>query len=371
MSSALLPTNATPWEGALADVMPPSQVVISAIGAMRRVKHVSPRASMLPYLVWEYGLGELTPYVPNLYDLIDQGVRWQRLRGTVSAVAIGLAWIGYSATIEEEWTGRTWWNSFQLRFPVLPARDFPDLERIEGITQLSVPKRSQLRRGVHLFDVDAAQADHTRLDNAYLDFESGIAVTQAGTLWSFGRCHEFEHLLTEAEGLAIGNWLEPVESEGLRWVDLTFPWVDAKFPWSENPAGLRRTVMAGWFRGRAIWLRLSRGDGTVIGYRRCRAVHPVRQQLDAAYTFAGQTYEPLAGGQRVYLEAMTEFDDANDVVCAEISLIVGATMAEGVKPGLLWLQPDQLSGGEAIATQSVSVPLRRTVRDQFKFLVRF
>lgn len=370
MNSALLPTNATAWERAMAEAMAVSAGVHSGINAMRRVKYVSPLPSMLPFLVWEYGLGELTPYVPNLYQLIDEGVRWQRLRGTVSAVAIGLAWIGYSATIEEEWTGRTWWNSFQLRFPALPAQDFPDLERIEGITTLSVPKRSQLRRGVHLFDVDAAQADHSRLDDAYLDFESGIAVTQAGTLWSFGRCHEVEHEFTEAEGLAIGNWLEPTEADGIKWADLKTPWVDAHWPWVASPAAIRRSILARWFVGRALWLRFSSSAG-VIGFRRCRAVHAVRPQMEGAYRFDGAAYEPSSSGEALYLEAMTEFEDASDVVCTEIALVVGAELAPAVKPGRLWVAPDEMIGGEAIAHQPVSIPLRATVREQIKIMMRF
>ncbi|WEK04565.1 MAG: phage tail protein [Candidatus Devosia phytovorans] len=368
---ALLPENATPYEIALSKAIEPTALVESGINAMRRIKHVSPRPSMLPFLVWEYGLGELTPYVPNLYQLIDQGVRWQRLRGTVSAVAIGLGWIGYTATIEEEWTGRTWWNSFQLRFPQLPAQDDPDLERIEGITRLSVPLRSQLRRGVHYFDVDAVQLDHNRLDDTYLDFESGIAVTDAGTLWSFGRPLEFEHELTEAEGSAIGNWIAPVGNEGIKWVTLTVPWVDAHYRWAENPAALRRAVMAGWFVAKPLWMRLRAQNGAVIGFRRCRAVSAVQQQLEGPYAFGGGTYEPAASGQILFVEAMTDFDDAAGVVCTEIALIVGATMAPGVKPGRLWLGPDQLLDGEAIAVKPVSTPLRRTVREQIKFLMRY
>ena len=368
---ALMPENATPYEIALSKAIEPTALVESGINGMRRVKYVSPRPNMLPFLVWEYGLGELTPYVPNLYQLIDQGVRWQRLRGTVSAVAIGLAWIGYTATIEEEWTGRTWWNSFQLRFPQLPASDYPDLERIEGITRLSVPLRSQLRRGVHFFDVDAVQLDHTRLDDAYLDFESGIAVTEAGTLWSFGRPHEFEHMLTEAEGSAIGNWIDPVEVGGIKWVSLTVPWVDAHYRWSENPAALRRSVLAGWFVRNGLWLRLRDQSGAVIGFRRCRAVHAVQQQLAGVYDFAGATYEPAPAGQILFVEALTEFDDAAGVVCTEIALIAGATLAEGVKPGRLWLLPGELVGGDPIAVKPVSIPLRRTVREQIKFLMRF
>ncbi|HEV7293101.1 MAG TPA: phage tail protein [Devosia sp.] len=370
MTSSLLPQNATPWERAVADAMVPAGAVQSAIGAMRRVKYVSPRPSMLPFLVWEYGLGELTPYVPNLYTLIDEGVRWQRLRGTVSAIAIGLAWIGYTAELEEAWTGRRFWNSFQLRFPELPPRDLPDLERIEGITGLSVPKRSILRRGVHQYDVGPLEGDHSRLDGSMLDVESGIAVTQAGTIWSFGRVHEFEHLMTEAEGLAIGNWVDPVDETGLLWANLNTLWAEANFLWADSPDLQRSAAMAGWFVNRVLWVRLSGADG-VIGYRRCRAVHAVLSAPQGAYALGSARYAPAPAGTRLYAEALTQFDDADGVVCTEVALVVNAQLAPGLKPGLLWLEPDQLVEGEPIAVQSVSIPLRRTVRERIKFVVDF
>lgn len=371
MTQALLPSGSTTdWECALADAMPPSSAVFSAIGAMRRFKYVSPRPDMLPFLVWEYGLGELTPYVPNLYDLIDQGVRWQRLRGTVSAVAIGLAWIGYTASIEEAWTGRRFWNSFQLRFPTLPVADAPDLERIEGITALSVPLRSKLRRGVHQYDVGALEADHAALDGSMLDTESGIAVTQAGTVWSFGRTHEFEHTLTEAEGTAIGNWLDPVEDEPLLWVDLNLLWVDADFLWTDDPADQRRAILAGWFNGCPAYVRLSGASG-VIGYRRVRALRPVQAQFEGAYVHGANRYEPRPAAGILYAEAMTQFDDAADVTATSLALMVGGTLADGVPQGRQWLEPGEYQGGEAIAVQSANIPLRRTVREQFKILMRF
>lgn len=370
--SAVLPENATPFEVALAQGMVPAAAIGSSINALRRVKMVSPRPSMLPFLVYEYGLGELTPYVPNIYDLIDQGVRWQRLRGTLSAVAIGLAWVGYAAAIEPAWTGRAWWNSFQLRFDSLPAADAPDLVRIEGITRLSVPKRSQLRRGVHGYDVGAVELDETRLDGAMLDFESGTVVTAAGTVWSFGRTHEFEHTLTQTEGEAIGNWLDPVETAPLLWVDLDeLLWIDADFLWVDDPEAQRRAILAGWFSNKSPYVRLSDDAGSVIGYRRCRAVRQVEAAFEGAYSHGGVDYSPKQAGGILYAEALTQFDDAADVECATLALMVGGEITGGAKPAQLWLSPAQYSGGEAIAVQAVNIPMRRTVREQIKILMRF
>ncbi|MCR6673229.1 phage tail protein [Devosia ginsengisoli] len=668
MGASLLPQHSTAFEKSLAEALDPSSLLIPPIDLIRGTKIAAPIPSLLPFLVYEYGLGELTPYVPNLYDLIDQGVRWQRIRGTVSAVAIGLAWIGYSAEIEPAWTGRRWWNSFQLRFPDLPVADSPDLERIEGITGLSVPKRSQLRRGVHQYDVGPLEADHSPLDGSMLDHESGIAVTPAGTIWSFGRSHEFAHVLAEDEGRAIGNWMlqpgdtaaswdfiagsatvdgeavdlatvfsverdsvgmaldsdgvwqefaanepritdlgltiEPASTNyirnttnqgqvgtglptnwslspagglssevlatgvknglpytrirffgtaninqcqlvfeppaaipaapgqlwafsayvqlieavfapasfhlrfrevettavlksivsaiapdatwsrydlvwettepttnrlrpsfglqltngaavdvtvdiavqleqgdavtspiltygtaatreadeavlalpagtldlavtfdddvvevvgeqggsfvvptelyrptikavsalvvggGLVWAEMDVLWVDLNVPWADDPADQRRSVLAGWFSGKPIYIRLA-NDAGVIGYRRCRAVHPVAAHIDGAYVVDAEPYQPKPGAGELYLEALTQFDDADATLCSSLAILVNAELAEGVAAGRLWLAPDEVIGGEVIAAKDVSIPLRRTVREQIKILMRF
>jgi hypothetical protein len=333
----------------------------------------NPPPSFLPFLVYEYGLGELTPYVPNLYTLVvgREGVNWQRIRGTPAAVSKGLGWLGYSATMEDAWHGRAYWNSTQLRFPVLPANDNPDLERIEGVTRLSMPLRSRLRRGVHQYDVGALEADGSRLDGSMLDRESGVAVTAAGTLWSFGRTTEIDHQLTEAEGTAIGNWIAVPGDGGLKWVDMQYPWVTANFLWADNPATQRRTLMATWFVARVHFVTFRDQDGIVIGHRRCRATHAVRQEIDGVYESGGIRYQPQPGATRVYLEAMTDFEDAFDVEAKSVELTVGATLTPETKPGRLWLQPGELIGGHPIAVTSVSLPLRKTVREQIKFLMRF
>jgi hypothetical protein len=118
-------------------------------------------------------------------------------------------------------------------------------------------------------------------------------------------------------------------------------------------------------------MRFEEVGGAVIGYRRCRAVHAVQQQIEGAYTIEGNAYEPTGGGQLLYVEAMTEFEDADGATCVGIALVAGAELAAGVKPGRLWLQPGELVGGHEIAGQVVSIPLRKTVREQIKVLVRF
>ncbi|APO76113.1 phage tail protein [Rhizobium etli 8C-3] len=374
MNASLLPNSSSLFEKAMESALAPRWDAFGdAVATIRTAKLVSPPPSFLPYLVHEYGLGELTPYVPNLYTLIvgREGINWQRVRGTPAAVEKGLGWLGYAAEMEDAWAGRTYWNSTQLHFSTLPVADHPDLERIEGVVMLSLPKRSQLRRGVYQYDVRALVSDRSRADGSLFDWSSGIDVTQQGTLWSFGRTTEVEHVLTEAEGMAIGNWIAIPEVEGLQWSTMQYPWVTATFSWAANAATQRRALMAAWFEGRALYATLRRSDGEIIGHRRCRAVWPSMQQFNGCYSFAGVSYQPMTGATRVYIEAMTDFGDAADVTAESIELTIGAARGAGVPAGRLWLQPGELTGGHAIASIPVSLPLRATVREQLKFLMRF
>lgn len=370
---SLLPDNSSIYEKSAEVALSARWSQLTAGAEAIRTAKIQPPPSLLPYLVFEYGLGELTPYVPNLYTLVvdREGVNWQRIRGTPASVYKGLGWLGYTASLEDAWHGRAWWNSTQLRFNALPAVDFPDLERIEGIVRLSLPKRSQLRRGVYQYDVGAVEADSCLLDGSLLDFESGVAVTQAGTIWSFGRTTEIDHLMTEAEGTAIGNWIEVPAEGGLKWVDMTYPWVTATFPWADNPVTQRGVLLAAWFAARVHHVTFRDADGAVIGHRRSRATHSVIPQFGGRYSFAGSAYARSARGTFAYIEAMTDFEDAFDVEAASVELTVGGEVAPGIKPGKLWLAPNELIGGDAIAVTPVSLPLRKTVREQIKFLMRF
>ncbi|WP_234186412.1 phage tail protein [Shinella sp. NM-101] len=332
----------------------------------------NPPPAALPFLVYEFGLGMLTPYVANPYELLDgRGVRWLRVRGTYDAIDRGLAFLGLTATVEPAWHGRIWWNSSQLRFSALPSNDVPLLGRIEGITRLSLPFRSDFRRGTHEYDVGPALGDHARLDSCMLEHESGIRLHGGGTIWSFGRLREADHVLTEEEGTAIGNWIEPPEGGLIPWTAMNYPWAEANFSWSETPETQRRALMAAWFGDQVLYLTLRDTEGEIIGHRRCRARWPVKPQFDGPYQFGGTRYQPAPGGTRVYIEAMTDFDDADGVVASGMAITVGATRAEGIPPGRAWLDPGDLIGGEEIAVTATNTPLRKTVRDRVKLLLRF
>ena len=370
--ASLLPSNATPWERAMADAMAMPQVLHNAVGNMRGFKHDHPSPSFLLPLIIEYGLSELTPYITNQYTLVNEGPDWTRVRSSDGAVALGLGWLGLLAEIEKAKPNRTFWNQITLIFASLPGNDDPLLEQIEGVTRLSMAMRSDLWRGVFAYDVRAAEADGARLDNAMLDFSSGIRVKDGGTIWSFGRTWEADFLLSQSDGEALDLWIDPPvdANAGLAWADADVPWTEANFPWVSDAVGQRRFVMLSQLKRLSYLVGLFDEAYEPIGYRRARAVHPVAMVTEGAYQFNGLSLGPSEAGDRLYIEALTAFDDADLVTAHHIALIAEADIAAGVLPGRMWLTPDLVSGGVELARQAVEIPLRKTVREQIKFQVR-
>lgn len=636
---SLLPPNGTAFMRALEQATAYETRLSSGIETIYNIKGRR-LPDWLSYLLYEYGLLELTPYVTNPYILLEQGRDWQNERDTWAAILRGLGWVGAPGQIVEAPARRFWWNSFQIYLDSLPPFDVPDLERIDRVTQLGKPFRSDFRRGVHGYDIPAFEADRTRLDGSLLDTESGVRLRAGGPRWSFGRLHEVAHVLTEDEGIAIGNWLpavadeeyavdlktltatldgepipfseavaferagpkwhsdlagnwyrfledaiaatdrgslieaaatrlstfnllfNPVEdeaaatvieidvddpfggndairvefdgdagnvlyipAEGLiegstysvsffarlvavtgspggvggpgfvpildqlvadeyvrvtgeafvsgsiagQWFDLTldtpgativvdlfgfqieagakatspiegeditgeraadelalllpdglnnigltfddgsgqsflqvegtfpidpaglnrpiiaglgnlsaaiwrsmaFPWTEATFPWNSDAASQRAIILANWFEGQDAYFALSGGDGSVIGYRRARIVRQASGLFGGPIKFAGAGYQASASGQFVFAEALTAAGDGAGNEAKNIALIIGAARKAGVPPGQLWLAPDELLGGEPIAARSVTIPLRQTVRERVKLLLRF
>lgn len=594
----------------------------------------------LQFLLYEYGLIELTPYVPNFYTLLDEGRAWQIDRDTFAAVLRGLGWVSAQGSIVEAPSRRNWWNSFQVNLNDLPPADSPNLSRIEKIVELSAPFRSDFRRGVNGYDIGAGEGDYTKLDASILDRESGVRLTPSGALWSFGRVTEWAHELTEAEGTALGNWLahaslssflvdfengtaivddlpvdlddvvefsrgtskwhsdvaghwqefgvneiarldsgvliEPaadrltqfapelnplddataatviligvddpfggdqairvmfegdagrtllvpadglqpdtvysvsffarlissigylppggdagfqsffsqltanewVRVEGLpfttddiagQWLDLTlaasgatvvidlfgfqveegpkvtspipgpdltghrdedllslglpdglnnvvvtfgdgtgqsflgvegpfeiradilnrplianvanassttwksmaFPWTEANFPWASDAVVQRQITLAHWFEGRGAYLALKNDAGQVIGYRRARAVRQVLPDYNGPFAVLSATYAPTQSGRSVIVEAMTDAGNGAGQIARSIEIVIGGTLLSGIPPGRLWLDPDELVGGVSIASKTVNIPLRATVRERLKLLLRF
>ncbi|UTO29313.1 phage tail protein [Bartonella harrusi] len=368
MISSLLPQNSSLFERCLAEAMAFDPQVKNTLEEIPRIKFITRPPSWLPYLIDEYGLQELSPYFSNPYDLIDQGLQWQNIRGSLAAIERGLSWLQITACFTPAWSGRAWWNSFQLYFDQLPEQSA--LEAIEAITELSKSLRSDFRRGVNGYDVQALEGNMSRLDDSLLDYESGVRLTAGDTLFSFGRTTEIKHRLTKQEGTLIGNWMDDGDGE-LSFDQIDYPWDMANFPWCSVKKHQRDILMAEWFYNRTLYLVLRDCEDDVIGTRRCNIVKPVEQNLAGVYHHLGDRYQPSSMGTALLIAARTDFQNVDGRKAASIAVLVHATPKQHIPLGKLWCACNELIGGVEIIKTPINIPLRGDVREQFKILLRF
>ncbi|CAA0129776.1 Uncharacterised protein [Starkeya nomas] len=367
-AAALLPTSAGVYERTLARATDPTDILGPSIDALHGRKLNNPPASALPYLVWEYGLGMLSPYLPNLYDLLEEGVDWERVRGTPAAVHQALGWIGYSATLEYAPPRRRWWNHIQLGLDRV-RDDETDLVRIDGLTWLSLPLRSDCWRAHCGYDVRALEADEGRADETMWDDDSGVVIDGVRTKWSFGRPVYIVHDMAQAELEALGVWLEPIEGADLTWGD--FPW--GAFPWTADGALARSSSMMQATGPGPAWAVFKDVAGAVLFYRRCRVRRPVIETLEGVYRVGASRFDPAPAATRyLYVEALTAFGEGHGSTAASVGFILSATPAAGFKPGLQHLPPGALEpAGPVIGETPINIEFGRTVRERVACLLRF
>ncbi len=183
-SDHLLPPNATALECSLSL----STDLLTRLGGetepLKGFK-TDPSDSLLPWLIWEYGLGELLPYLPDPRRAIAEGIRWQRLRGTPAALTTALSWIGATATVEQETPG-IHFAEFQFD-PGQVLDDDGSIANLIAIARLSAPARSRLSRIYHGWDLRRLVLDESRLGEALLSDHSGVFWRDGQTKLSFGR----------------------------------------------------------------------------------------------------------------------------------------------------------------------------------------
>ena len=186
-SDHLLPPNATALERSLSlstDLLTRLGGETEALAGFK----TDPSDSLLPWLIWEYGLGELLPYLPDPRRAIAEGILWQRLRGTPAALTTALSWIGATATVEQETPGIHF-----AEFQFDPGRVLDDdalIANLIAIARLSAPARSRLSRIYHGWDLRRLVLDESRLGEALLSDHSGVFWRDGQTKLSFGRVRQ-------------------------------------------------------------------------------------------------------------------------------------------------------------------------------------
>ncbi|KZM49449.1 phage tail protein [Labrenzia sp. OB1] len=367
MSAELLPSNSSPAQRALAAALDLMPDLLPGVEQIQGWKHVRQPSDLRPFLVDEYGLAVLSPYLANYADILALGLPWSRVRGTHAAVAQGLAMLGYQGTLSDPPARRRAWAEFQIDLDRVRDRK-EDLGKLAGIVNLSIPERSTFRRGVHGYDVPAAETGWARLSGALLSDDSGVRIDGAGPKWSFGRSMSFEHTFSETDLTALDIWIPEIDSP--KWADMDFPWQTAGFKWSDDLERARRVALATSLEEMPVWLRFADAADATIGYRKA-VCHGVEQGL-AGYPFGSGHLAPgLDNPIGIYLFARTDFGDGSGSEAASVSVLFNAAVTDPARPGRLWLDPAGLTGGMELATKPVSISFGESIREHLQFLMRF
>ena len=209
-SSDLLPSSSSQLERDISR----SSDHLSRLGQgpprVRDGKRLNIQDDVIPWLILEYGLGELLPYIPDQRQAVREGVKWQRVRGTPAAVRTALSWIGFDALIEESERGSIRWADFQLGLDQAP-NGLEFTENVVQVSRLSSPVRSRLFRIYGgWFDFRRFKLDeHGLSTGSWLCDHTGVYLEQDRDVpWpqlSFGR--ELQRAASFTQGFTVGSSL--------------------------------------------------------------------------------------------------------------------------------------------------------------------
>ena len=198
----LLPPNATQLERDLSRVTSSLVRLEQPVPTIRTAKRVEIPDSVIPWLIYEYGLGELLPYILDQRQLVADGVLWQRIRGTPESVRVALGWIGIEGVIEEPEGGSDRWAEYMLGLAAPTVGD-DIIDRIVGVARVSSPVRSRLQRIYAVYDVRQFIWDEGFWDDQIWDDHSGVRLRPDWPQISYGQ---------QIGGLAAENLTDNVVS---------------------------------------------------------------------------------------------------------------------------------------------------------------
>lgn len=146
-------------------------------------------ADALPILAEQFNVvGPLWTYLSNesaKRQAIKGSVAWHRAKGTPWSVETALSWAGHEAKVEDTTGTEKRWAEYQIELGVPVAPDA--LEAVLELARFAAPRRSHLVRLYSRYDLRYSRLDHSRLDEALLDDDSGV--WQSGVKLSFGTRH--------------------------------------------------------------------------------------------------------------------------------------------------------------------------------------
>ncbi len=185
-AKTLLPPNATDIEYHLEQGLLFRDATHDAISQLRGIK-LNPPDELLPWLIWEYGLAVIVPYLPDLRLVLREGLLWQKERGTESAVRRALSWIDIRPERFEHEMPGVHWNEFQIDTGRVPTRE--ELQGIIALSAMSAPARSKLRRLYHGCDRRRFVLSESDWGDLLSDY-SGVRLSEYGGYLAIAFCHK-------------------------------------------------------------------------------------------------------------------------------------------------------------------------------------
>jgi hypothetical protein len=355
----LLPRNATGFEKAVSfasDVH--DRIDTAGLANMRGFKFVNTPTPFYPFIAYEYGLGEISSYFNDYPTLIDEGIHWQRVRGTPAAIERAMSWIGYDETVlEDDKRKRRMWVRWQQQMGKVPtaAEEDPLLYDAEYLGNKSDPARSYFYRGFQTYDVRALEWGNKSWGNFIWGDSSGVRMPNGKTKWSHGQAYSAAGTASDPLKAALG--VDFIDGDELPWGAI--PWDTDGLIWD----GVDDVRKFKWFMlsGYTCFIAFYDASDAVIGYRRA---FKLRDVTDVS-----------TGAENVKVQAIarTDFGNGFGNEAAKVAVVFDAEPAAPHPVGRLWLPSGGLSfdAAKVSAKLPLSIALRRTVRELVQITFEF
>ncbi len=198
----ILPPNATQLQR---DLEVANDIGFDIEKALQSIKDIKsdPPPQILYWLIWEYGLGEILPYISDLNKLILDGLKWQRKRGTGDSLKMALSWINVDEVeIEQEPPG-LYFYQYQLKFQEIPR--LKTVDQIHHLAELSAPVRARLAR---LYNEEYDKRILVLSKGTFGQFLSDYSGYRYGNLrLSFGRGHKSKISFSEVQSYGFRTYI--------------------------------------------------------------------------------------------------------------------------------------------------------------------
>lgn len=150
----LLPPNSTQLERDFSRTLNVLPVLAPANQQLRTAKIIDrgPPASVLPWLVYEWGLSGITEFHPDLLTVLQEGIPWLWIRGTPAAIETAIGWLGVDPTVDETDSGRGFYRWHEFQVGVDRVMTMSELQGLVRLAWLSSAARSRLQRVFFFYD---------------------------------------------------------------------------------------------------------------------------------------------------------------------------------------------------------------------------